>query len=104
MFIAMNRFKVKTDSVDEFEAVWKTRKSRLDEMEGFIDFKLLRGPANRDENYTLYVSHSTWASYDAFESWTKSQNFRDAHKQAGDTKPSYIGSPAFEGFSIVEGA
>jgi heme-degrading monooxygenase HmoA len=104
MFFAMNRFKVRRGSEEEFEAVWKNRNSTLAEMEGFKSFHLLKGPVNEEEGYTLYASHSVWASRDAFLSWTKSQNFRDAHKNAGDHKPAYIGAPVFEGFEVVEGA
>lgn len=104
MFIAMNRFKVKNGSEADFEAVWKNRDSKLHEMKGFREFHLLRGAANEEEGYTLFASHTVWESQDDFAAWTKSQNFRDAHRNAGDHKPSYIGHPQFEGFSVVEGA
>ncbi len=104
MYIAMNRFKVLKGSEEEFETVWKNRDSTLSEMKGFQEFHLLRGPVNDEEGFTLYASHTIWASQDDFVAWTKSQNFRDAHKNAGTGKPSFIGHPAFEGFSVVEGA
>ena len=43
-------------------------------------------------------------SKEDFVAWTKSENFRAAHKNAGSTKATYIGHPQFEGFSVVEGA
>lgn len=104
MYIAMNRFKVKAGSEDAFEQVWKNRDSTLHEMKGFREFHLLRGPVNEDEGYTLYASHTIWESQDDFLAWTKSQNFRDAHRNAGQHKPAYIGHPQFEGFVAVEGA
>lgn len=104
MYIAMNRFKVRKGSEEEFETVWKNRDSKLSDMKGFREFHLLRGPENEEEGFTLYASHTVWVSHDDFIAWTKSQNFRDAHKNAGTTKPSYIGHPTFEGFSVVEGA
>jgi len=104
MYIAMNRFKVQRGSEEAFEQVWKSRDSRLSEMAGFREFHLLRGPVNEAENYTLFCSHSVWESYDAFVAWTKSENFRAAHRNAGETKPQYLGHPVFEGFSVVEGA
>lgn len=104
MYIAMNRFKVERGSEEAFEAVWKGRNSTLDEMEGFREFHLLKGPVNEEEGYTLYASHAVWRSHDDFVAWTKSQNFRDAHKNAGQNKPLYKGHPTFEGFSAVEGA
>lgn len=104
MYIAMNRFKVQKGSEETFENVWKSRDSKLDEMKGFREFHLLRGPVNEEEGYTLFASHTVWESYEDFVAWTKSENFRAAHRNAGTSKPAYIGHPQFEGFSVVEGA
>ena len=104
MYIAMNRFKVRLGSEADFEAVWKGRDSRLSEMKGFRKFHLLRGAANEEEGFRLYVSHSEWDSHEDFIAWTKSENFRAAHKNAGANKPLYIGPPQFEGFTTIEGA
>ena len=104
MYIAMNRFKVVKGSEQDFENVWKGRDSRLSEMKGFRTFHLLRGPVNEAEGYTLYSSHTVWDSHGDFIAWTKSQNFRDSHRNAGDHKPAYLGHPEFEGFTVVEGA
>ncbi|QDZ02568.1 antibiotic biosynthesis monooxygenase [Nitratireductor mangrovi] len=104
MYIAMNRFKVKTGSEQAFEEVWKGRDSSLAEMKGFETFHLLRGPANEEEGYTLYASHTVWANHEDFVAWTRSEQFRAAHRNAGSNKPLYLGHPHFEGFSAVEGA
>jgi len=104
MYIAMNRFKVRKGSEDDFETVWKNRDSSLSEMKGFREFHLLRGPVNEEEGYTLFASHTLWASHDDFIAWTKSENFRAAHRNAGSGKVAYLGHPQFEGFSFVEGA
>jgi heme-degrading monooxygenase HmoA len=102
MFVAMNRFKVALGEEAAFEEVWKGRDSRLKEVPGFVDFKLLRGPEKDD--HTLYCSHSIWADKDSFLAWTKSEQFRQAHRDAGDSKPLYLGPPEFEGFEAVKGA
>lgn len=102
MFIAMNRFKVIRGKETAFEAVWRGRETRLHEMQGFVGFHLLRGPERDD--HTLYASHSTWQSRAAFEAWTRSEQFRQAHKDAGQNKPLYLGHPEFEGFTAVSGA
>jgi heme-degrading monooxygenase HmoA len=104
MFVAMNRFKVAAGKEEEFEALWKNSKSSLDEMDGFDSFNLLRGPANDAEAYTLYASHTVWKTEADFIAWTRSQNFRDSHRNAGDNRGLYLGHPQFEGFSAVEGA
>ena len=54
MFIAMNRFKVKKGSEHDFEQVWLTRKTHLDEVPGFVVFHLLKGPERDD--HVLYAS------------------------------------------------
>jgi heme-degrading monooxygenase HmoA len=100
MFIAMNRFKVLKDATEDFEAVWRERDSHLNEMPGFVEFHLLRGPDAED--HVLYASHTVWASKADFEAWTKSEQFRKAHGRAPGAKPLYLGHPQFEGFSAVQ--
>ena len=58
MFIAMNRFKVRKGSEHDFEQVWLTRQSHLEEVPGFVIFHLLKGPEKDD--HVLYASHSEW--------------------------------------------
>lgn len=101
MFVAMNRFKVAKGAEADFEAVWQNRDSYLDTMPGFVEFHLLKGPERED--HTLYASHTIWRSKADFESWTKSDAFRAAHRNAGQNKPLYLGHPEFEGFeSVIE--
>ena len=100
MFIAMNRFKVVRGGEAEFEQVWTTRDSHLQEVPGFVEFHLLRGP-DRDD-HVLYASHSLWRSRADFEAWTRSEAFRLAHRSAGGNKPLYLGHPEFEGFEIIQ--
>ena len=95
----MNRFKIILGKENDFENVWKTRETFLDNVEGFINFNLLRGDST--DEYTLYSSHSIWQSKEHFIAWTKSEAFRKAHKNAGENKPLYLGHPEFEGFNIV---
>ncbi len=99
MFIAMNRFQVARGREEDFEQVWKMRDSRLDEVPGFVEFHLLRGPERDD--HTLYSSHSVWASRQAFEDWTRSEQFRAAHRDAGQTKGMYLDHPVLEAFDVV---
>ena len=100
MYIAMNRFKVRKEFDQAFEDVWLSRDSRLEQVPGFVEFHLLRGPERDD--HTLYASHTVWESRDAFVAWTQSEHFRAAHRNAGDNKPLYLGHPEFEGFEVVQ--
>ncbi len=104
MYFAMNRFRVAAGQEEAFEAVWKARDSSLSEMPGFIEFHLLRGDSVPEEGYTPFISKSAWETKDAFIAWTKSDNFRAAHRSAGENKAMYLGPPKFEGFTVVEGA
>ena len=99
MFIAMNRFRIALGREAEFEEIWRSRDSRLDEMDGFQQFNLLRGPS--DEECTLYASHTLWDDRASFEAWTKSENFRAAHAGARAATGVYLGHPQFEGFEAV---
>ncbi|CAA9273997.1 MAG: Heme-degrading monooxygenase, staphylobilin-producing [uncultured Craurococcus sp.] len=100
MFIAMNRFRVMSGAEAEFEELWLSRDSKLTTVPGFVEFQLLRGP--QKEDHTLYASHTIWASREAFEGWTKSEAFRMAHRNAGGTRPLYLGHPEFEGFEPIQ--
>ena len=100
MFIAMNRFKVRKGSEHDFEQVWLTRQSHLEEVPGFVIFHLLKGPEKDD--HVLYASHSEWRSQKHFEAWTRSEAFRKAHASAGAGKPLYLGHPEFEGFTVLQ--
>ena len=99
MFIAMNRFKIIPGNEDDFLEIWRNRETFLDDVPGFKQFNLLKGPVN--EQYSLFASHSIWESKQAFEDWTKSEAFRKAHANAGSAKPVYLGKPKFEGFEVA---
>ncbi|MEI2384016.1 antibiotic biosynthesis monooxygenase [Breoghania sp. JC706] len=104
MYIAMNRFRVKSGLEKNFEEVWMNRERHLNEVPGYLEFKLLKGPEvteGTEENHTLYASHTLWASYDDFVNWTKSEAFRAAHKGAGERTTMYVGGPHFEGFEVM---
>jgi heme-degrading monooxygenase HmoA len=99
MFIAMNRFRIAPGREAEFIEVWRQRDSRLAGVPGFQTFNLLQGTS--DEQATVFVSHSTWASAAAFQDWTRSESFRAAHASAGQQRGLYLGPPQFEGFETV---
>ncbi|MFN3448707.1 MAG: antibiotic biosynthesis monooxygenase family protein [Roseococcus sp.] len=100
MFVAANRFRVIPEHAPAFEQAWLTRESHLHELPGFLSFHLLRGPAGAD--HVLYSSMTFWASREAFEAWTRSEQFRRAHAGAGESKPMTLGPPQFEGFEVLQ--
>ena len=99
MYIAMNRFKITLGQEGAFEDIWRSRDSKLSDVPGFKTFNLIRGDTKDD--FTLYASHTTWNSKDDFITWTKSDSFRAAHKNAGVHSNIYKGHPVFEGFEVV---
>lgn len=99
MFIAMNRFQVTRGREPDFEALWRSRDSRISTVPGFIEFHLLRGPET--SSATLYASHTVWQSRAAFDQWTRSDAFRAAHKDAGAASGIHLGHPVFEGFEVL---
>ncbi len=83
MFVAMNRFKVVPEKAEEFERIWRERETHLDGVPGFLRFALLRngGGHGTAAEPGDYISHSTWASREAFTAWTESEAFRKGHAQ-----------------------
>ena len=99
MYLAMNRFKIVLGRENDFETVWKSRETHLEDVKGFKKFNLIKGSTNKE--FSLYVSHSEWDSEDAFWSWTKSESFRLAHKDAASHRDLYLGTPDYEGFEVI---
>ncbi len=81
------------------------------------DLVLAQEPAGRDAGLPLLPPaegageggpHSLFLAYelgskDDFTAWTKSEQFRESHRDAGQPrpKPMYLGHPEFEGFETV---
>ncbi len=99
MYIAMNRFRVNEGREEVFEETWRQRDSYLGQVPGFRHFNLLRGETK--DGLTVYLSHSTWESREAFSAWTKSDSFRKAHGDARTPDGTLAGHPVFEGFEVV---
>ena len=100
MYIAMNRFAVTAQNAAEFEALWLGRDSYLKAAEGVVEFQMLKGPET--DGVTLYASHTVWADEASFRGWTRSDAFRAAHANAGQTLKLHEGHPVFEGFSTIQ--
>ncbi len=99
MYIAMNRFHVNAGREEVFEEIWRNRDSYLDQVPGFKEFHLLRGETR--DGITTFLSHSIWASRQAFIAWTESEAFRKAHGDARSPQGTLAGHPVFEGYEVV---
>ena len=100
MNLAMNRFTVLLENAADFEDLWLSRESRLQDMDGFVSFHMLKGP--EVDGQILYASHTVWQSEEHFRAWTTSAAFRKAHAGAGQTRKLYEGAPTFEGFESIQ--
>lgn len=100
MYLAMNRFTVPLENAAAFEELWLSRESRLQDMNGFVSFHMLKGPET--EGRVLYASHTVWQSEEHFRAWTTSEEFRASHARAGQTRKLHEGAPSFEGFTAIQ--
>lgn len=100
MYLAMNRFTVSLENAAEFEELWLSRESRLQDMEGFVSFHMLKGPET--DGRVLYASHTVWQTEAHFRAWTTSEEFRASHARAGQTRSLHEGAPRFEGFTAIQ--
>ena len=98
-YIAMNNFQVATDQAAQFEERWRRRRSYLQGVPGFENFRLLRGDTH--DGQVHYVSHSTWASKEAFDAWTQSESFVQAHRGEPLPRGMVLGPPHVECFEVV---
>ena len=98
-YIAMNNFLVAAEQAQAFEERWQRRRSYLQGVPGFQGFQLLRG--NVQDEQVHYVSHSTWESLAAFEAWTRSESFVQAHRGEPLPKGMVLGPPRLECFDVV---
>lgn len=94
MFVVMNRFTIHPGKNAEFEGRWRERRSHLREVPGFIRFRLLK----LDD--THYSSYAEWESAQAFEDWTQSDAFRQAHAR-GAPQGVIAGPPRLECWEVV---
>ena len=99
-YIAMNNFQVAADQATQFEERWRRRRSLLQDVPGFESFQLLRG--DEKEGVVPYMSHSTWASKQAFIDWTQSESFVQAHRGEPLPKGMVQGPPQLACFEVVD--
>ena len=48
MYIAMNRFEIRSGKESVFESLWLSRDSHLKDVSGFISFNLLKGTSEEN--------------------------------------------------------
>ncbi len=76
MIAVANRFHIADGYEDEFVERFRNRQGKIDDQDGFIRFELLT-PA--DDDTDTFVAMTYWESREAFEAWTDSDAFEQAH-------------------------
>ena len=92
MFIAMNRFRVRRGCEADFEAVWLNRDVFINREPGFVAFHMLKGP--QTDECSLYVSHTIWASREAFRELDAVGKFSRGAQRRGREQAALSGRPA----------
>tara|TARA_B110000977_G_scaffold192413_1_gene265860 strand:+ start:13551 stop:14534 length:984 start_codon:yes stop_codon:yes gene_type:complete len=94
VFVAMNRFKVLEGKEESFENRWAERESKLEDMDGFLTFLLLRRDALKAEDGFNYSTLTVWKNRSAFDDWRASSANKNAHSKAADAEPMFHGPPS----------
>lgn len=76
MIVVANRFQIAEGYEDEFVERFQNREGKIENQDGFIRFDLLT-PAADDTD--TFVAMTYWETREAFEAWTDSEAFADAH-------------------------
>ena len=97
----MNHFRVARGRAGEFEEVWRSRDSHLDDVSGFVQFHLVRGKDEEDGTHR-YATHTIWESRQAFLDWTHSEAFRKAHESRATPEGLLLEHPRFVGWTAVD--
>lgn len=93
--VKINVLNVPAERAAVLEERFANRAGEVDKQPGFEGFELLR-PTEPGQPYYVYTR---WASEEAFEAWTSSQDFSKGHAQAqGAPRPD---GPAATGSSIL---
>ncbi len=96
MIVVANRILVSKGHEKAFEERFQNRVRKVDSMKGFVRNEVLR-PVESD----YYVVLTYWESKEAFEAWTKSEEFREAHKSR-PPREMFSGPNVFEMHEVVE--
>ena len=101
MYVVMNRIPVNPEYADAFIERFSDRAALVDNMPGFVSFRLLR-PINEGDPF---VVETHWESKADFENWTQSDEFKQGHAQAGQLpREVFAAHPKLEYFDIVQSA
>jgi heme-degrading monooxygenase HmoA len=102
MFVTMNRIPVHEEHWPDFEERFRNRLGLVDKAPGFVRNMVLR-PV--DGTTDCHVVMTLWENREAFENWTKSDAFLQAHYRGDqgtqNAKDTFKGPGKLESFEAV---
>ncbi|MDX8410324.1 MAG: antibiotic biosynthesis monooxygenase [Mariprofundaceae bacterium] len=90
MFVTMNRIDVHENQQDDFAERFRQRAGLVDGSPGFVRNMVLRPENPADPHIVM----TFWENRPAFEAWTKSDSFRQAHAKAGQASGDMFRGPS----------
>lgn len=99
MILVSNRITVNPDYAEAFEATFQNRAGRVENMEGFVRFQILR-PTQEGQPY---VVQTFWENAEAFENWKNSDAFKAQHGRSRTLpEEALLGRPQIEVHEITQ--
>jgi len=80
MLVVTNTFYVDPAYHEEFEQRFRSRMGAVEEMDGFVRFEFHTPVDHGHIETETHAAVTYWESMDAFEGWTESEAFREAHR------------------------
>jgi heme-degrading monooxygenase HmoA len=75
MYLALSRFTIANDLVDEVRKAFRERPHRVDDAHGFIRMEVV-SPLDQPHEFWLLTY---WQTADDFKSWHRSHAYHDSH-------------------------
>ena len=99
MILVSNRIPVNPDYAEAFEETFRNRAGRVENMEGFVRFQILR-PTQEGQPY---VVQTFWESMEAFENWKNGEAFQAQHgRSRALPDEALLGRPQIEVHEITQ--
>ena len=83
MFVVTNTLRVPAEHADHITNAFRGSDEHMTQLEGCIDFKLLREA--KGEGEPVFVAMTTWRDEESFRTWMQSEDFRKAHANAANS-------------------
>ncbi len=83
MFVVTNTLRMQAEHADHIANAFRGSDEHMKQVEGCIDFKLLREA--KGEGEPVFVAMTTWRDEESFRNWMQSDDFRKTHANAAST-------------------